>query len=194
MVKKSDMTTNTNPNVRTDTATFAAGCFWCVEAVFQRLEGVITVTSGYAGGTMADPDYKSVCSGTTGHAEVVMITYDPDKVSYEELLMVFFKTHDPTTLNRQGADIGSQYRSAIFYHDSAQKDMATKIKSELDRSGAWDQPVVTEISPAGKFYPAEDYHQNYFNQNSNQPYCSFVIQPKVEKFEKVFKDKLKKRN
>jgi peptide-methionine (S)-S-oxide reductase len=173
-------------------ATFGAGCFWCVEAVFQRLNGVEKVESGYAGGKVANPSYKDVCTGLTGHAEVCNITYDPKKVSFEELLEVFWKTHDPTTLNRQGNDVGTQYRSSIFYHNAEQKAAAEKYKKELDASGAFDRPIVTSVEPYTEFYEAEDYHQNYFNQNGYQPYCQFVVKPKVEKFEKVFKGKLKK--
>jgi peptide-methionine (S)-S-oxide reductase len=175
-----------------DTATFGAGCFWCVEAVFQRLEGVIKVESGYSGGQIKNPSYREVCTGLTGHAEVCQITYDKSKIGFKDLLEVFWKTHDPTTLNRQGNDSGTQYRSAIFYHNAEQKELAEKYKNELNKSGAWDEPVVTEIAPYTSFYKADDYHQNYFNQNGTEPYCRFVIQPKVEKFEKVFKDKMKK--
>ncbi|CAN5426567.1 peptide-methionine (S)-S-oxide reductase MsrA [soil metagenome] len=171
-------------------ATFGAGCFWCIEAIFQNLEGVKSVVSGYSGGNKENPTYQQVTSGTTGHAEVIQITYDPQKISYEELLEVFWKTHDPTTLNRQGNDVGSQYRSAIFYHNEEQKALAEKFKKELDSSGAWDKPLVTQIVPFTKFFEAEDYHQNYFNQNSSQPYCAYVIQPKLEKFRKAFKNKL----
>lgn len=177
---------------KTDTATLAAGCFWCVEAVFQNLNGVISVTSGYSGGTVANPSYKEVCTGQTGHAEACNIVYDPSKISFDEILEVFWKTHDPTTMNRQGNDEGTQYRSAIFYHNEQQKETAEKYKRELDKSGAFDKPIVTEISPYTNFFKAEDYHQNYYNENGDQPYCRFVIQPKVEKFKKVFKDKLKK--
>jgi peptide-methionine (S)-S-oxide reductase len=177
---------------QTDTATLAAGCFWCVEAVFQNLNGVISVTSGYSGGTVKNPSYREVCTGTTGHAEACNIVYDPSKVSFDEILEVFWKTHDPTTMNSQGNDVGTQYRSAIFYHSQKQKELAEKYKKELDASGAFDKPIVTEISPYTNFFKAEDYHQNYFNENGDQPYCRFVIQPKVEKFKKVFKDKLKK--
>lgn len=172
-------------------ATFGAGCFWCVEAIFQNLEGVEKVESGYAGGQVENPDYREVTSGTTGHAEVVQLTYNPEKVSYEELLEVFWKTHDPTTLNRQGADVGSQYRSAIFYHSEEQKKIAEKYKVKLSESGAWDQPLVTEIAPLTTFYPAEAYHQNYYRSNTQAPYCSFVIQPKLEKFKKAFGKHLK---
>ena len=174
-----------------DTATFGAGCFWCIEAVFQDLKGVQSVTSGYSGGYEANPTYEEVCTGTTGHAEVAQIIYDPAQLSYDELLEVFWKTHDPTTLNSQGNDHGTQYRSVIFYHNEQQKKLAEKYKNELNKSGAWDKPIVTEIVPFKAFYKAEDYHQNYYNQNSGQPYCRYVIQPKVEKFRKVFKDKLK---
>jgi peptide-methionine (S)-S-oxide reductase len=173
-------------------ATFGSGCFWCTEAVFERLNGVHSVVSGYAGGTIENPTYEEVCNGTTGHAEVTQITYDPDVITFDELLEVFWKTHDPTTLNRQGNDVGTQYRSVIFYHDGEQKQLAEKYKVELDKSGAWDKPIVTEISPLTKYSEAEDYHQDYYENNPNQGYCAFVIAPKVEKFEKVFKDKLKK--
>ena len=173
-------------------ATFGSGCFWCTEAVFERLNGVQKVVSGYAGGTVENPTYEKVCTGKTGHAEVTQITYDPKVITYDELLEVFWKTHDPTTLNRQGNDVGTQYRSVIFYHNDEQKRLAEKYKEELNKSGIWNKPIVTEISPFISFYPAEKYHQNYYDNNPAQPYCSFVITPKVEKFEKVFKDKLKK--
>jgi peptide-methionine (S)-S-oxide reductase len=175
-----------------ETATFGAGCFWCVEAVFQELEGVKSVTSGYMGGQVKNPSYKEVCTGTTGHAEVAQIVYDPSKISFKDLLEVFWQTHDPTTLNRQGADAGTQYRSAIFYNSEEQRAEAEKYKKELNESGAFDKPIVTEISAAETFYPAEDYHQNYYNQNGEAAYCQFVIRPKVDKFRKVFGDKLKK--
>ncbi len=174
-----------------ETATFGAGCFWCVEAVFQQLEGVKTVASGYTGGKIENPTYKQVSAGNSGHAEVIQLTYDPQVVSFAELLEVFWQTHDPTTLNRQGADVGTQYRSAIFYHTPEQRALAEKYKKELDAAGAFNSPIVTEIVPASKFYKAEDYHQNYYNLNSSQPYCSYVITPKLEKLKKVFKDKLK---
>lgn len=176
----------------TDTATFGAGCFWCVEAQFQLLNGIISVKSGFMGGHIKNPAYKEVCMGTTGHAEVCQIVFDSSKISYDELLAAFWQSHDPTQLNRQGNDVGTQYRSVIFYHDEKQKKLAEKYKIELNNSGAWSQPIVTEISPASAFYVADEYHQNYFNLNGDQPYCSYVIQPKVEKFRKVFKDKLKK--
>jgi len=171
-------------------ATFAAGCFWCVEAVFQRLKGVVSVESGYAGGTNPHPTYEEVCSGTTGHAEACRIVFDPSVVGYKDLLEVFWKTHDPTTPNRQGNDVGTQYRSAIFYHDEEQKKLAEHFKASLEESGAFDGPIVTEIVPAGSFYPAEQYHQNYFNEHGAQPYCLFVIRPKLEKFRKAFAAKL----
>jgi len=172
-------------------ATFGTGCFWCTEAIFQRLKGVSKVVSGYAGGTVKNPTYKDVCSGLTGHAEVIQITYDPKLISFPELLEVFWQTHDPTTLNRQGADVGTQYRSVIFYHTKEQKQLAESYKKKLTESGAFDDPIVTEISPLTEYYPAEDYHQNYYNLNGSAPYCSYVIQPKVDKFKKVFKAKLK---
>jgi peptide-methionine (S)-S-oxide reductase len=172
-------------------ATFGSGCFWCVEAIFQRVDGVEKVASGYSGGYVKNPSYKEVCEGTTGHAEVCQLSYDPEQVSYDELLEIFWQTHDPTTLNRQGNDVGTQYRSVVFYHNEDQKVLAEKYKKELDEAGIYQNPIVTEIAPYETFYVAEDYHQNYFNENGSQPYCSFVIQPKVEKFKKVFKDKLK---
>lgn len=183
-----------SPEVRIELATFGAGCFWCVEAVFLELDGVIVVESGYAGGHIKDPTYKQVCLGNTGHAEVCQIKFDPAKVTFDELLEVFWKTHDPTTLNRQGNDTGTQYRSAVFYHDENQKQLAEKYKKELDAAGAFDDPIVTEIVPyeSDNYYKAEDYHQNYFAQNPTQPYCAFVVGPKVDKVRKVFKDKLKK--
>lgn len=172
-------------------ATFGSGCFWCTEAIFQRLQGVISATPGYSGGQTKNPTYKEVCTGTTGHAEVVQVVYQPSVISYSELLEVFWKTHDPTTLNRQGNDVGTQYRSVIFYHTPEQKSQAEKYKQKLGDEGVWDKPIVTQIAPFESFYRAEDYHLNYFEQNTSQPYCSMVIQPKVEKFEKVFREKLK---
>jgi peptide-methionine (S)-S-oxide reductase len=174
-----------------DTITLGAGCFWCVEALFQQLKGVYSVVSGYSGGHVKNPSYKEVCTGTTGHAEVCQITYDPQIISFVEILEVFWKTHDPTTLNRQGADIGTQYRSAIFYHNPEQKKLAEEMKAKLDAAGKWKDPVVTEITAFKAFYKAEDYHQEYYFQNTRQPYCSAVITPKIEKFRKVFADKLK---
>lgn len=174
-----------------ETATFGAGCFWCVEAVFLQLAGVHEVVSGYTGGTTPDPTYQAICTGTTGHAEVVQIRFDPDTITYAELLEVFWQTHDPTTLNRQGGDTGTQYRSAIFYHTEAQRRIAEASKAETDASGLWKDPIVTQIAPSTVFYPAEDYHQNFFQLNPNQAYCQFVIHPKLQKFTKAFKDKLK---
>ena len=180
-------------NAKLDTITFGGGCFWCTEAIFQRLNGVITVESGYSGGKIKNPSYKEVCTGMTGHAECTQITYDANKVSLAEILQVFFKTHDPTTLNRQGADEGTQYRSVIFYRNEDQKKTAEDIKTGLDKSGAFDSPIVTEVTPFSIFYKAEDYHQNYYNLNKEKnSYCTYVIVPKVEKFEKYFADKLKK--
>ncbi len=174
------------------TATFGAGCFWCVEAVFEELEGVISVTSGYSGGDVENPTYKQVCTGTTGHAEVCQIEYDPARVTFKDLLEVFWKVHDPTTLNRQGPDVGPQYRSVIFTHDEQQKALAEEVKEQLDLSGAWGKPIVTEIVPFKNFTPAEKVHQDYFARNPKQSYCAMVIQPKMEKFRKVFADLLKK--
>ncbi|MEP6595679.1 MAG: peptide-methionine (S)-S-oxide reductase MsrA [Ginsengibacter sp.] len=175
-----------------ETATFGNGCFWCTEAIFQQLEGVAKVTSGYSGGHVANPTYEQVCEKNTGHAEALNIVYDKNKITFDELLEVFWQTHDPTTLNKQGNDVGPQYRSAIFYHTEEQKEKAEKYKEKLDKSGSWGKPIVTEISPFKNFYPAEDYHQNYFKNNGGQPYCYYVIRPKMDKFRKVFKDKLKK--
>lgn len=178
---------------KVDTATFGTGCFWCTEAIFEQLDGVVKVTSGYMGGTVKNPTYKEVCTGETGHAECVQVEYEPSKISYDELLKVFFEVHDPTSLNRQGADVGTQYRSAIFYHSPEQKEKALYYKNELNKNGAYDKPVVTEISPASAFYVAEDYHQEYYQNNKNtNPYCSIVIRPKLEKFQKVFAGKIKK--
>ena len=189
----SSTTTKETPPATTETATLANGCFWCTEAIFEQLDGVISATSGYTGGETKKPTYKEVCSGETGHAEALQIVYDPKKISFDELLEVFWETHDPTTLNRQGADVGTQYRSGIFYHNEEQKQKAEKYKAELDKSGAFDKPIVTEITPFSKFYTAENYHQEYFENNeNNNPYCKVVIRPKVDKFRKVFKDKLKK--
>lgn len=183
----------TDSTINVEQAIFGAGCFWCVEAVFQRVPGVIKVESGYSGGSIKNPTYREICSGLTGHAEVCKISFDPSKVSFETLLSVFWQTHDPTTLNRQGADVGTQYRSAIFYTNEAQKMAAEKLKQELDKSGAFANPIVTEITALSNYYPAEDYHQNYYNQNSGQSYCQFVIAPKLEKFEKVFGEQFRKK-
>lgn len=183
---------NTPPPAGTAIATLANGCFWCTEAIFEQLDGVISATSGYTGGQTDNPTYKEVSNGNTGHAECLQIVYDTSKISFDELLEVFWETHDPTTLNRQGADVGTQYRSGVFYHNEEQKSKAEKYKAELDKSGAFDRPIVTEITAFTRFYPAEDYHQQYFELNGNSnPYCKIVIQPKLEKFRKVFKDKLK---
>jgi len=175
-----------------ETATFGTGCFWCTEAIFKELEGVVSVMPGYSGGHTINPTYKEVCSGETGHAECTQIVYDPAKISYDELLEVFFKVHDPTSLNRQGNDVGTQYRSVIFYHGDEQKRLAEKYKTELDRSGAYDKPIVTQIAPMEKFYPAENYHHDYYEYNKDKnPYCAVVVRPKLEKFRKVFSEKLK---
>jgi peptide-methionine (S)-S-oxide reductase len=172
-------------------ATFGGGCFWCLEAVFQRVEGVQQVVSGYAGGHVKNPTYQQICNGNTGHAEVVQITYDPAIIPFSELMAIFFTTHDPTTLNRQGNDIGTQYRSVIFYHSEEQAQQAREFIQALNASGEWSAPIVTELSPLPEFYPAEQYHQNYFNANREQPYCMFVVKPKVDKLKKVYADKLK---
>ncbi|MGF2413967.1 MAG: peptide-methionine (S)-S-oxide reductase MsrA [Ferruginibacter sp.] len=183
---------NTSIKPGMDTATFGTGCFWCTEAIFQQLEGVQSVTSGYSGGYVVNPTYEEVCGKTTGHAECLNIVYDSSKISFDELLEVFWQVHDPTTLNRQGADAGPQYRSVVFYHNAEQKTKTEKYKAELDKSGAWDNPIVTTLESMTVFYPAEAYHQNYYNNNTGEGYCQFVIRPKLEKFEKVFKNKLKK--
>ncbi|MBV6484511.1 MAG: Peptide methionine sulfoxide reductase MsrA [Flavobacteriales bacterium] len=179
-------------NQTMDTITFGAGCFWCVEAVYSDLKGVETVVSGYAGGTVKNPSYKEVCTGNTGHAEVCQITYNPEVISFQELLEVFWQVHDPTTLNRQGGDIGTQYRSAIFYHTNEQKQIAEDFLNTLNNEKVFPNPIVTEITPINNFFPAEDYHQDYFELNGDNPYCQAVVKPKLEKFRKVFKDKLKK--
>jgi peptide-methionine (S)-S-oxide reductase len=179
------------PKKGLDTATFATGCFWCTEAKFQQLKGVEKVISGFSGGHVANPSYELVCTGTTGHAEACNIIYDPTKITYDELIAAFFVAHDPTQLNRQGNDVGTQYRSAIFYHNAQQKQKAQYYISKLNAEKAYKDPIVTQVVPYKAFYKAEDYHQNYFNQNGSQPYCKYVIQPELEKFKKVFKDKLK---
>jgi len=171
-----------------DTITLGGGCFWCTEAVFQQVEGVISVTSGYSGGNIANPTYREVTSGLTGHAEVVQIVYDKNLVKLEDILKVFFRTHNPTTLNRQGADVGTQYRSVVFFHDETQHKVALEIKQKLNEQAIWNDPIVTEIVPFEAFYKAEEYHQNYYNKNPNQGYCQFVIVPKLEKFNQLFKD------
>lgn len=178
------------PNYQT--ATFGSGCFWCTEAIFERVNGVIKVISGYSGGNTEHPAYKEVCEGNTGHAECTQITFDPSVVSYDELLEIFWKTHDPTTLNRQGNDVGTQYRSVIFYSNDDQKQKAEYYKNKLTEEKIWNKPIVTEITRLSVFYPAENYHQEYYENNPSQGYCAYVITPKIEKFEKIFKDKLKK--
>ena len=188
-VKKESMDKITSSNL--DTAVFGAGCFWCVEAIFEELKGVQSVEAGYSGGTVKNPSYEQVCTGTTGHAEVARIIFDPSVISYDDLLEVFWTTHDPTTLNRQGADVGEQYRSVIFYLNDAQKESAEKSKKDV-ATKIWDDPIVTSIEPLKGFYIAEDYHQDYYNNNSSQSYCQYVINPKLEKFRKKFKEKLKK--
>jgi peptide-methionine (S)-S-oxide reductase len=174
-----------------ETATLAGGCFWCLEAVFEQLRGVEQVVSGYAGGTVADPSYQDVCTGATGHAEVIQVTFDPAVVSFRDILDVFFATHDPTTINRQGPDVGTQYRSAIFYTSPDQKRVAEERIAELNAAGIWDRPIVTQVVPLEAFYPAEDYHQGYYQGHPGQPYCQAVISPKVAKFRKQFADKLR---
>jgi peptide-methionine (S)-S-oxide reductase len=185
------VSTPASSNDKLATATFGEGCFWCSEAVFQNLKGVKSVASGYSGGAVENPTYEDVCTGRTGHAEVIQVTYDPAIISFEDLLKVFWQTHDPTTLNRQGHDSGTQYRSAIFYHNDEQRQIAEKYKQQLDASKTFASPIVTEITPFKNFFPAEKYHQNYFNLNPTQQYCQFVIRPKVEKFNKEFKAMLK---
>ncbi|MFM8771468.1 MAG: peptide-methionine (S)-S-oxide reductase MsrA [Candidatus Kapaibacterium sp.] len=176
---------------RRDVAILAGGCFWCIEAVYELVDGVISVESGYIGGLVENPSYKEVCDGTTGHAEACRITFDPSVISFADLLQVFFASHDPTTLNRQGNDVGTQYRSAIFTLSEEQAATSREYIKQLDASKTWSDPVVTEIAPAGIFYKAEDYHQNYYERNGSQPYCAFVVRPKVEKFRKQFKDRLR---
>ncbi len=180
------MNENINLNEGTETAVFAAGCFWCVEAIFQELKGVYQIESGYSGGTLVNPTYKEICTGNTGHAEVVKISFDPEEISYEFLLSVFFKTHDPTTLNRQGGDIGTQYRSAVFYTSESQKNSANEIIEALNKEKAYPDPIITEVTAMDVFYPAEEYHQDYYSNNPNYGYCRMVIQPKLDKFRKVF--------
>lgn len=174
-----------------EVATLAGGCFWCLEAAFQQLKGVLAVQSGYAGGRVPNPSYEDVCTGTTGHAEVVQLTFDPTVVSFDDLLHVFFTIHDPTTLNRQGADVGTQYRSAIFYHNPEQRTTAERVIAELQADGVWSDPIVTELQPFTAFYPAEEYHRDYYRRNPNQGYCRAVIAPKVAKVRKLYLDKLK---
>ena len=183
--------TNCNMAQKNEIATLGSGCFWCTEAIFESVKGVERVISGYSGGNVINPSYKEVCTGRTGHAEVVQVTFDPDSISYAEILEIFFHTHNPTTLNKQGNDVGTQYRSVIFYHSPEQKKIATEIKQKLDSEKIWDAPIVTEITAFKNFFPAEDYHQEYYQNNKSQPYCSYVITPKYEKFKKVFKEYLK---
>jgi len=175
-----------------ETVTLGSGCFWCTEAIYSRVNGVISAISGYSGGDIENPTYNQVCTGETGHAEVVQVVYDPEIITFAKILEIFFKTHNPTTLNRQGADIGTQYRSVIFYHTDEQKRVAEEVKEMLSKSGIWSEPVATSVEPFTGFYKAESYHQDYFENNSNQPYCQVVINPKMEKFEKLFKNYLKK--
>lgn len=175
---------------RREVATLGGGCFWCLEAVYDEVQGVYKVVSGYAGGEVENPSYRQVTTGSTGHAEVVQLTYDPDEISFREILEIFFVIHDPTTLNRQGADVGTQYRSVIFYHDEEQRETAQEVLAQV--AEAWDDPIVTELSPVPAFYPAEDYHQDYYENNPAQPYCQVVIRPKLAKFRKTFSEKRKK--
>jgi peptide-methionine (S)-S-oxide reductase len=182
-----------NSSEKMDTITLGAGCFWCTEAVFQQIKGVVSVTSGYSGGKISNPTYREVSSGLTGYAEVIQLVYDKSVISLEDILKIFFRTHNPTTLNRQGADVGTQYRSAIFYHTDAQRKIAEKVKQNLNEAAIWEDSIVTEITPFKAFYKAEEYHQNYYNNNPNQGYCQFVIVPKLEKFNQLFEE-LKKDN
>lgn len=177
------------PPAHLETATLGGGCFWCIEAVFKELQGVYSATSGYSGGATQNPAYAEVCSGTTGHAEVVQVRFDPEVISYRDVLDVFFHVHDPTTLNRQGNDAGTQYRSVVYFHDDAQKQLAEELKAELQED--FDDPIVTEISPAETFYAAEDYHQDYYANNPSKPYCQIVISPKVKKFKTLYSERLK---
>ena len=179
-------------NTPLEVATLAGGCFWCIEAVFREVEGVERVISGYTGGTTVNPTYQQVCSDRTGHAEAIQVTFDPAKISYREILEIFFSVHDPTTLNRQGADTGTQYRSAIFYHNEQQKATAEQLIGELNKAGLWEKPIVTQIAPLDKFYPAEDYHREYFSRHPEQAYCQMVISPKVNKFRKQWAKRLKR--
>jgi len=185
------MNSITGMGQKPETATLGGGCFWCTEAVYKELKGVADVKPGYSGGHVKNPSYREVCTGNTGHAEVVQITFDPGVVSFSDILEVFFKTHDPTTLNRQGNDIGTQYRSVIFYHSEKQKEIAEKVIQLFEKEKIYDKPIVTQVEPFKAFYEAEDYHHDYYERNKNQPYCQFVITPKIEKFEKIFRDKLK---
>jgi peptide-methionine (S)-S-oxide reductase len=183
----------TQTNQNSAVATLGGGCFWCLEAVYDDMQGIQSVVSGYVGGHVDNPTYQQVCTGTTGHAEVVQVTYDPAQLSFRDLLEVFFTIHDPTTLNRQGNDVGTQYRSAIFYHDESQKETAESLIAELEKANAWDNPIVTEVTPLDTFYPAEDYHQDYYANNAYQPYCQFVVRPKLDKFRQKFAGRRKSR-
>jgi methionine-S-sulfoxide reductase len=185
------MSSEMTKNNTLETSTLGGGCFWCTEAIYKSLKGVTEVLPGYSGGVSENPTYQEVCTGNTGHAEVIQITFDNQRITFDEILEIFFKVHDPTTLNRQGNDIGTQYRSVIFYHTDAQKISAERLIAQINHSAVHPDPVVTEVSPFKTFYPAEDYHQNYFERNKNQPYCSFVVAPKVEKFKKMYIEKLK---
>jgi peptide-methionine (S)-S-oxide reductase len=176
-----------------EVATLAGGCFWCLEAVYEQVNGVLQVESGYAGGVVPNPTYEQVCTGRTGHAEVVQVTFDPEVISFEDLLSIFFTIHDPTTLNRQGADVGTQYRSAIFYHDEGQRSVAESVIERIEAEGIWDDPIVTEVAPFQAFYKAEDYHQEYYRRNQRQPYCRVVIAPKVAKFRKEHFERLRQK-
>lgn len=182
---------NKNQTENLETISLGAGCFWCVEAIFEQLKGVISVESGYMGGQLLNPTYEDICTGQTGHAEICKITYDPKIIAFDEILEVFWQVHNPTTLNRQGNDVGTQYRSVIFYYTQKQKETALLYKNELKKIGAWDDEIITEISENSTFYKAEDYHQDYYNNNKDKPYCTMVVKPKQEKFKKLFKDKLK---
>jgi peptide-methionine (S)-S-oxide reductase len=182
---------NQTENQKNETATLAGGCFWCLEAVFDNLQGVLDVVSGYSGGHVPDPTYNEVTTGRTGHAEVVQVTFDPGVISFAEILEVFFTIHDPTTLNRQGADVGTQYRSAVFYHSPEQKATVEQVVTDLEKQRVWDNPIVTQVAPFEVFYPAEDYHQEYYANNPRQPYCQMVVAPKVAKFRKKYADRLK---
>ena len=186
-----NLLTNSQNKTKMEIATFGSGCFWCSEAIFEQLQGVETVESGYSGGKTVNPSYKDVCTGETGHAEVIQVTFNPEIISYKELLEVFWQTHDPTTINRQGADVGTQYRSVIFYHNDIQNEIAHQYLKKLDDARIYGKPIVTEISPIKIFYKAENYHQDYYNNNKFQSYCSITITPKLDKFKKVFKEKLK---
>jgi len=190
-IHSTNMDNSINNTSQLDTATFGNGCFWCTEAIFQDIKGVVKVTSGYSGGKVKNPTYKQVCAGNTGHAEALQIIFNPAIVTYSELLQMFWYSHDPTTLNKQGNDVGTQYRSAVFYHNAEQKKEAEYYKKKLDEEKVFDKPIVTEITKFETFYPAEDYHQNYYKENGTQPYCMYIIRPKLEKFKKVFGDKMK---